>query len=85
MWYATKKGIKSNVLQIVDEDEEKQKWKYWTRAKNPDNSVTCAYCKEKFKNDNSLKSHVSRAKGTKCSRIHEHETLPANLKCKYHE
>ena len=74
-----KKGITSNVLQFVDEEEEQRKRKYSTRAKNPNNSVTCAYCKEKFKNENSLKSHVSKAKGTKCSKIHEHETLPANL------
>ena len=27
----------------------------------------------------SLRSHVRQAKGTKCSRIHETSTLPANL------
>lgn len=74
-----KKGVNSEVLQFLDEDGETQKRKYSTRVKNPANSVTCFYCKEKFKNDKSLNSHVSKSKGTKCSKLHETSTLPANL------
>ena len=58
---------------------ERLKRKYSTRTKDPSNTVTCAYCNEKFKNKNSLKSHVSKAKGTKCSRDHATSGLSANL------
>ena len=75
------KGVTSRVLQFRDEEgeEEQQKRKYSTRTKDPSNKVTCAYCNEKFKNKNSLKSHVSKAKGTKCSRDHATSGLSANL------
>ena len=74
------KGVNSRVLYFRDEVEEQpQKRKYPTRTKDPSNTVTCAYCNEKFKNTNSLKSHVSKAKGTQCSIEHATSGKSANL------
>ena len=49
------------------------------QEQNPDSNVTCAYCNVKFKNDESLKQHVSKKKNTKCSRLHRTSGLPAKL------
>ena len=65
---------------VFDDDEEfRQKRHYTSRANNPDSNVTCACCNVKFKNDESLKQHVSKKKNTKCSRLHRASGLPAKL------
>ena len=68
-----------SIQQNENDDHDVQKRNYSSRANNPDSNVTCAYCNVKFKNEGSLRSHVSKAKGTKCSKLHKISGLPAKL------
>ena len=77
----TAEGEKPADLLFEDEEEFKEKRPYNSKARtnNPDSNITCAYCKLKFKSDDSLKTHVSKQKDTKCSRLLRTSNLPAKL------
>ena len=66
-------------LKFEDDEEFREKRNYKSRANNPESNVTCAYCFVKFKNDESLKQHVSKGKNTKCYKKHRLSGLPAKL------
>ena len=63
---------KPRTLEYQDDDQFKDKRKYKARARptNSENKFTCAYCLQKFKTYDSLKTHVSKGKNTTCHKMH---------------